>query len=102
MIGWARRVVDALGPSSFSGAGYGNYAMDEPADRVRAAFGPERFERLAQVKRRYDPDNVFRFNHNIPPAGRLRTPVAVVAAPRPPRSPDRAPRGRRLAASAAA
>lgn len=68
MIGWARRVVDSLRPSSFSGAGYGNYAMDEPADRVRAAFGPERFDRLARVKRRYDPDNVFRFNHNIPPA----------------------------------
>ena len=70
MIAWARRVVDSLSPSSFSGAGYGNYAMDEPAERVRAAFGPERFERLARVKRRYDPDNVFRFNHNIPPADR--------------------------------
>ncbi len=70
MIAWARQVVDSLGPSSFSGAGYGNYAMDEPADRVRAAFGPERFERLAKVKRRYDPDNMFRFNHNIPPADR--------------------------------
>ena len=68
-IGWARRTVDALAPSSFSGAGYGNYSpVDETADRVRAAFGPERFERLARVKRRYDPDNVFRFNHNIPPA----------------------------------
>jgi FAD/FMN-containing dehydrogenase len=70
MIAWARQVVDSLRPSSFSGAGYGNYAMDEPADRVRAAFGPERFDRLARVKRRYDPDNVFRFNHNIPPADR--------------------------------
>jgi FAD/FMN-containing dehydrogenase len=68
MVAWARRVVDSLGPSSFSGAGYGNYAMDEPAERVRAAFGPERFERLARVKRLYDPDNLFRFNHNIPPA----------------------------------
>ena len=68
MIAWARRVVDSLGPSSFSGAGYGNYAMDEPAERVRASFGAERFERLARVKRRYDPDNLFRFNHNIPPA----------------------------------
>jgi FAD/FMN-containing dehydrogenase len=68
MIAWARRVVDSLTPSSFSGAGYGNYAMDEPAERVRAAFGPERFDRLAKIKRRYDPDNLFRFNHNIPPA----------------------------------
>jgi FAD/FMN-containing dehydrogenase len=67
MVAWARRVVDSIGPSSYSGAGYGNYAMDEPAERVRAAFGPERFDRLARVKRRYDPDNVFRFNHNIPP-----------------------------------
>ena len=68
-IAWARRVTDDLEASSFTGAGYGNYApIDETADRVRRAFGDERFERLARVKRRYDPDNVFRFNHNIPPA----------------------------------
>jgi FAD/FMN-containing dehydrogenase len=69
MIAWARGLADGLLPSSFSGAGYGNYATaDEPAERVRAAFGPQRFERLRAVKRRYDPDNAFRFNHNIPPA----------------------------------
>ena len=52
-----------------TGAGYGNYApMDETAERVRAGFGDERFERLRRVKARHDPDNVFRFNHNIPPA----------------------------------
>jgi FAD/FMN-containing dehydrogenase len=69
MIAWARRVVDSLRPSSFSGAGYGNYApADESSERVRASFGPERFDRLARIKRRYDPDNLFRFNHNIPPA----------------------------------
>jgi FAD/FMN-containing dehydrogenase len=67
-IAWVRRTADALRASSYSGAGYGNYAQaDEPAERVRAAFGPERWARLVAVKRRYDPDNVFRFNHNIPP-----------------------------------
>jgi FAD/FMN-containing dehydrogenase len=68
-IGWARGVTDELAASSLTGAGYGNYApVDETAERVRAAFGPERYERLRRVKARYDPDNVFRFNHNIPPA----------------------------------
>jgi FAD/FMN-containing dehydrogenase len=68
-IAWARRTVDALRPASLTGAGYGNYApVDETDERVRAGFGPERYARLARVKRRYDPDNVFRFNHNIAPA----------------------------------
>jgi FAD/FMN-containing dehydrogenase len=69
-VAWTRHVADDLAASSLTGAGYGNYApIDETAERVRAGFGSERFERLAQVKRRYDPDNVFCFNHNIPPAG---------------------------------
>ena len=68
-IAWVRRTADGLKGSSFSGAGYGNYAQaDEPIERVRAAFGDEGWNRLRAVKRRYDPDNVFRFNHNIPPA----------------------------------
>lgn len=68
-IGWARAFADALRPSSLTGAGYANYApVDETPERVMAAFGQERFARLAQVKRRYDPENVFRFNLNIPPA----------------------------------
>ena len=68
-ISWVRRTVDALRPTSLTGAGYGNYApVDESDERVRASFGPERYERLARLKRRYDPDNVFRFNHNIAPA----------------------------------
>ncbi|HTC85170.1 MAG TPA: FAD-binding oxidoreductase [Candidatus Acidoferrum sp.] len=67
-IGWVRALTDALLPSSLSGAGYANYApVDETPARVRAAFGAERFERLARVKRRYDRDNAFRFNLNIPP-----------------------------------
>jgi FAD/FMN-containing dehydrogenase len=69
-IAWVRRTADALRPSSYSGAGYGNYgSADEPAERIRASFGPDRFARLVAAKRRYDPDNVFRFNQNIPPNG---------------------------------
>ena len=68
-VAWARAYTDALGPASLTGAGYGNYASgDETAERIHAAYGGERFERLQRVKRRYDPDNAFRFNHNIPPA----------------------------------
>jgi FAD/FMN-containing dehydrogenase len=67
-IAWARAYTDALGRASLTGAGYGNYASgDETAERIHAAYGGERFERLQRVKRRYDPDNAFRFNHNIPP-----------------------------------
>ena len=68
MVAWARRTADGLIGSSLTGAGYVNYSTDETPDRVRAAFGDERWERLASIKRRYDPDNVFRFNHNIRPA----------------------------------
>jgi FAD/FMN-containing dehydrogenase len=42
------------------------------ADRVRAAFPPEDFERLVALKDRYDPENVFRFNRNIAPSKRER------------------------------
>ena len=67
-IGWARQVADSIAPASYSGAGYANYAShDESETRVRAAYGPERFARLQAVKRRYDPDNVFRSNLNVPP-----------------------------------
>ena len=65
-IGWARRVADLLAPSSMSGGGYINYSSaDESAERVVAAYGAERWERLVAVKRRHDPTNMFRFNHNI-------------------------------------
>ena len=64
-----KRTPAALEKRSTSGGGYLNYgAPDEPIERVRAAYGDAKFERLRQVKRRYDPHNLFRFNHNIPPA----------------------------------
>ena len=71
-VAWARAVAEGLRPASLTGAGYANYASaDESTERVLAAFGPERFARLAEVKRRYDPTNVFRSNLNIPPAGQV-------------------------------
>jgi FAD/FMN-containing dehydrogenase len=68
LIAWARETAAALEPWSFGG-GYANYAApDEPAERVRAAFGDEAFARLQALKRRYDPENVLRRNQNISPA----------------------------------
>jgi FAD/FMN-containing dehydrogenase len=68
-IGWARQTAAALEPWAISG-GYANYMQaDEPLERVRAAFGPDSFARLQELKRRYDPDNVLHRNQNIPPAG---------------------------------
>ena len=50
------------------GAGvYVNFLEDEGADRVREAYPPATYARLADIKRRYDPGNLFRFNQNVPP-----------------------------------
>lgn len=66
-IEWARSTAAALEPWSYAGA-YANYMQaDEPVERVRAAFGDEAFERLRELKRRYDPLNVLCRNQNIPP-----------------------------------
>ncbi|MEU9168063.1 FAD-binding oxidoreductase [Streptomyces sp. NPDC048420] len=66
-IQWVRDVRADARPWS-TGAVYLNFIGDEGADRVEAGVGAENTRRLAELKRRYDPDNVFRFNHNIRPA----------------------------------
>jgi FAD/FMN-containing dehydrogenase len=48
---------------------YVNFLGDEGAARVREAYPGSTWERLAAIKRRYDPSNFFRLNHNVPPAG---------------------------------
>ncbi|MET9385088.1 FAD-binding oxidoreductase [Streptomyces sp. NPDC002928] len=66
-VQWVRSVRAGVQPWS-TGAVYLNFIGDEGAERVDAGVGAENIRRLAEVKRRYDPDNVFRFNHNIRPA----------------------------------
>jgi hypothetical protein len=65
-IGWARGLASVLEGFGASDA-YVNYLGEEGAAAVRASYGPN-YERLAQLKKKYDPDNFFRFNQNIVPA----------------------------------
>jgi FAD/FMN-containing dehydrogenase len=63
---WAKEYWEQLHPTSAGGA-YVNFMMEEGNDRVRASYR-HNYDRLSAVKRRYDPDNVFHINQNIPPA----------------------------------
>jgi FAD/FMN-containing dehydrogenase len=65
-IAWARDFFDALQPYA-SDRVYVNFLGDEGAHRVRQAYGADNYERLVEVKRAYDPTNVFRRNQNIAP-----------------------------------
>jgi hypothetical protein len=63
---WARGLWSALEPHHTNSV-YVNFLMDEGEDRVRDAYGGERYDRLKQLKRKYDPGNLFRLNQNISP-----------------------------------
>lgn len=62
---WVRRFWSALEPHHTSV--YVNFLMDEGPERIRQAYGAERYDRLTALKRKYDSDNFFRLNQNIPP-----------------------------------
>jgi FAD/FMN-containing dehydrogenase len=66
VIAWARDFFNASAPFA-SGGVYVNFLTADEGDRVRSAYGPN-YDRLAQVKRKYDPNNLFRVNQNIVPA----------------------------------
>ncbi len=65
MIQWARDYWNALHPYSAGGA-YVNFMMEEGQERVRATYG-DNYKRLVEIKKKYDPDNLFRINQNIEP-----------------------------------
>jgi FAD/FMN-containing dehydrogenase len=65
---WARSVWQALVPYASDTGGYVNFMADCDADRVVTTYGSAKYQRLARIKGRYDPDNVFRMNANIKPA----------------------------------
>ena len=62
---WARDYWDAVHPYSAGGA-YVNFMMDEGDERIRATYG-KNYDRLAKIKKQYDPGNLFRVNQNIKP-----------------------------------
>jgi FAD/FMN-containing dehydrogenase len=66
-VAWVRRTSEALQPFASSGS-YLNFLTDEGEDRVRAVYGPAKYARLAALKARYDPTNLFRLNQNVKPA----------------------------------
>jgi FAD/FMN-containing dehydrogenase len=65
-VQWVRDCYAALEPHT-QGRVYVNFLEDEGEDRVRAAYGPAKHDRLVELKRRYDPDNLLRANQNIRP-----------------------------------
>ncbi|MGH3871126.1 MAG: FAD-binding oxidoreductase [Pseudonocardiaceae bacterium] len=65
---WVRSLWNTLRPFARDSGGYVNSMTDDDEDRVRASYGPGKYERLTRIKARYDPDNTFHLNANIKPA----------------------------------
>jgi hypothetical protein len=65
---WVRETWEGLRPHAANAGSYVNFMVELDADRVRAAYGPTKYDRLAHLKGEYDPDNVFHRNANIKPA----------------------------------
>jgi FAD/FMN-containing dehydrogenase len=63
---WVRDYYNATAPHS-EGGGYVNFMAEDDQDRIRDNYKGN-YDRLAAIKRTYDPDNMFRFNQNIKPA----------------------------------
>jgi FAD/FMN-containing dehydrogenase len=69
-IAWARELFQAASPLATGGA-YVNFMTQEEQDRVRAAYGSN-YDRLVAIKKKYDPENLFRVNQNIRPSAEIK------------------------------
>ena len=65
---WVRAFWEELRPHATGSGSYVNFMSDLEDDRVRSAYGPAKYDRLARIKAEYDPGNVFHLNANIKPA----------------------------------
>jgi hypothetical protein len=65
---WVRSFWEALRPHSLGAGSYVNAMTEFEGDRVRAAYGPAKYQRLATIKKKHDPRNLFHHNANIQPA----------------------------------
>ena len=74
LIAATRAFADAMRPFGTGGA-YLNFTPE--ADRVRDAYGEEKYQRLVALKDKYDPDNLFRLNQNILPSRQAGAAVPV-------------------------
>jgi FAD/FMN-containing dehydrogenase len=66
-IAWTREFWQAMQPHSSGGAYVNFQSQDEGVDRVQTAYGSAKYERLVELKNRFDPSNFFRLNQNIQP-----------------------------------
>ena len=64
-IAWCRALWNALTPYA-TGEAYVNFMTEEEGERLESAYGSS-YQRLVELKNRYDPRNLFRMNQNIPP-----------------------------------
>jgi FAD/FMN-containing dehydrogenase len=65
---WARSFWADLVPHATGVGSYVNFMSEFEEDRIRAAYGPDKYERLSRIKATYDPENIFHLNANIQPA----------------------------------
>jgi FAD/FMN-containing dehydrogenase len=68
-VAWTRGVFDALTPHSTGGVYVNALDADEGDERTRDSYGERNYARLVELKRRWDPENVFRLNQNVSPGG---------------------------------